>query len=67
MKLPFALVCLSFAVVAGCGGAACALPPSEAKEKDTFLWFRLTAEPTEGPITLDVTGRAGTRELLKAL
>lgn len=33
----------------------------------TFLRFRLTAEPGEGPITMDVTGPPGTRELLRSL
>lgn len=32
-----------------------------------FLRFQLTTEPTGGPITLEVTGPAGTRELLRSL
>lgn len=33
----------------------------------TFFRFRLTIEPAAGPIWLDVTGPAGTRELLLQL
>ena len=32
-----------------------------------FLTFALTAEPDGGPITLDITGPAGTRDFLDAL
>ena len=32
-----------------------------------FLRFMLTVEPDEGPILLDLTGPAGTREFLSAL
>jgi hypothetical protein len=32
-----------------------------------FLRFTLTVEPDEGPILLDLTGPAGTREFLSAL
>jgi hypothetical protein len=32
-----------------------------------FLRFTLTVEPDEGPIQLDLTGPAGTREFLSAL
>jgi hypothetical protein len=32
-----------------------------------FLKFQLTVEPSNGPITFDVTGPAGTREMLDAL
>ena len=33
----------------------------------TFLRFNLTAEAEDGPITLDVTGPKGTREVLRSL
>jgi hypothetical protein len=32
-----------------------------------FLRFQLTIEPAHGPITLEVTGPSGTRELLDSL
>ena len=32
-----------------------------------FLQFRLTVEPDEGPLILDLTGPQGTREFLEAL
>ncbi|MGD9690395.1 MAG: hypothetical protein AB7K52_13745 [Phycisphaerales bacterium] len=32
-----------------------------------FLKFDLTVEPSSGPITFDVTGPAGTREMLDSL
>ena len=32
-----------------------------------FLQFTVTVEPDEGPITLDLTGPAGTREFLAAM
>ncbi len=32
-----------------------------------FLRFRLTLEPDEGPIILELTGPEGTRDFLKAL
>jgi hypothetical protein len=33
----------------------------------SFLRFRLTVEPEHGPVLLEVTGPAGTRELLRSL
>jgi hypothetical protein len=33
----------------------------------TFLRFSLTTEPEDGPITFDVTGPKGTREVLRSL
>lgn len=33
----------------------------------SFLRFQLTAEPESGAVTFDVTGPAGTRELLRSL
>jgi len=33
----------------------------------TFLRFQITTEPEHGPIVFEVTGPAGTRELLKGL
>jgi hypothetical protein len=32
-----------------------------------FLPFTLTVEPGDGPLTLDLTGRHGTREFVVAL
>lgn len=32
-----------------------------------FLHFRLTVEPADGPITLELTGPEGTREFLAAM
>jgi hypothetical protein len=32
-----------------------------------FLRFTVTVEPDEGPVTLDLTGPAGTREFLSAM
>jgi hypothetical protein len=32
-----------------------------------FLRFRITVEPDEGPMSLELTGPAGTREFLSAL
>jgi hypothetical protein len=32
-----------------------------------FLQFTITVDPDEGPITLDLTGPAGTREFLQAM
>jgi hypothetical protein len=32
-----------------------------------FLRFAVTVEPDEGPVTLDLTGRQGTREFVAAL
>ena len=33
----------------------------------SFLRFQLTAEPGTGPVTFEVTGPPGTREMLRAL
>lgn len=33
----------------------------------SFLRFQVTAEPGTGPVTFDVTGPPGTREMLRAL
>jgi len=33
----------------------------------SFLRFRVTAEPGTGPVTFDVTGPPGTREMLRSL
>ena len=40
-----------------------------AREQDccSFLSFQITVEPSGGPVTFDITGPAGTRDLLKAL
>jgi hypothetical protein len=33
----------------------------------SFLRFQVTAEPQQGPVVLEVTGPAGTREMLRSL
>ena len=32
-----------------------------------FLWFELSVEPAMGPVTVRMTGPAGTREFLKSI
>jgi hypothetical protein len=52
----------------GDGLLATLLPVMEFEQKCcSFLRFALTIEPNLGPITLDVTGPPGTREMLLRL
>ena len=53
MKLPFALVCLSFAVAAGCGGGDAPKPVAPAAAATELAKLALTAKPAGAVSVLD--------------